>query len=251
VISVQNLQLNSRLSLKSLNFKEGKINIIIGPNGAGKSSLLEILSKNIEFRDGDITINSRSLTEISLGDLSQIFSYLPQKLDWNPALLVKDIILFGLYPFTHNNLLTNDDNERLSYLVQSFELEDLLSRPFGKLSGGEQKRVAIASTLFQDTKIIVMDEPFAALDPLHKRRVAEILKKWQQDQGVTMILSIHDLYIAHHIGDSFIGLKEGRILGEREDLSQSFLESLFDTKFSLFKMEGHEVFLPALGERNE
>lgn len=251
MISVQNLQLNSRLSLKSLHFKEGKINIIIGPNGAGKSSLLEVLSKNIECIDGDITINSRSLSKISLGDLAQIFSYLPQKLDWNPALLVRDIILFGLYPFTHNDLLTNDDNERLSYLVLSFELEDLLSRPFGELSGGEQKRVAIASTLFQNTEIIVMDEPFAALDPLFKRRVAAIFKKWQQDHDTTMILSIHDLYIAHYIGDSFIGLKEGHLLAEKEVLDQSFLESLFDTKFSLLKMEGHEFFLPALGERDE
>lgn len=251
MISLKKLQLNYRLNLESLTFEEGKINIIIGPNGAGKSTLLEILSKNVDFVQGDVFISGRSLKEIPLAELSQVLSYIPQKLNWNPALLVAEIILFGLYPFSKSDRLTGEDSERLSYLEKAFELSDLLSRPFGELSGGEQKRVAIASAFFQNTKIIIMDEPFAALDPLYRGRVADILKKWQRDHDVTMILSVHDLYSAHHLGDSFIGLKHGHLVAHKQELDQDFLESLFDITFTSYKVQTHKVFLPDLGESDE
>jgi len=248
MILIENFKFNTRLELKSLKIREGKINIIIGPNGAGKSSLLEVLSKNEVDYTGEIIIDGVSLHEITLQEYAQFFSYTPQKIDWNNNLLVGDIILFGLYPFSESITLSATDNDRLSSLVTAFLLRDLLNRPFGELSGGEQKRVAIAAALFQNTKIVVIDEPFAALDPFFKGRIAKALKKWQQDNKITMIFSIHDLHIANTIGDYFFGLKSGHLLYEAEKLDQRQLESLFEIPFSLLEIGEDEIFLPLLGE---
>lgn len=254
MIYLHSLSLAKRLNLRELAFKQGQINIILGPNGAGKSSLLEVISKNEEAYEGSVRIENREIKEIALSDHAQALAYIPQKLDWNMGLWVRDIILFGLYPFNQSGEMTpqSQDQERFDYLVQALELTRFLKRPFGKLSGGEQKRVAIASALFQNTKIIVMDEPFAALDPLYKQMVADVLKKWQREKQVTMIFSIHDLYIAKYIGDYFFGLKAGALIHHSEELSLSFLQDLYDTPFLPFTFDKEKVFLPTLkGDHHE
>ncbi len=246
MISIGKLKLGKRLNINDLQFIEKKTNVILGPNGAGKSSLLEVISKNIESFSGEVSIGPKSLRNISLSEHSQLMAYIPQKLDWNMGLKVQDIILFGLYPFGHNTMMTSDDKERFKFLVEALDLSSFLNRPFGELSGGEQKRVAIACALFQNTKIIVMDEPFAALDPFYKQMVADVLKKWQSDHEVTMILSIHDIYIAMYIGEYFFGMKSGKLIHKTEELEQSFFEKLYDTQFSAFKFDKEVVFLPRL-----
>lgn len=251
MISIKNLKLDSRLNIKGLEFEAHSINVILGPNGGGKSSLLEIISKNIENYSGNVKLENVEIMDIEVSRHAQQISYIPQRLDWNLGLKVREIILFSLYPFRRNIEMTDEDRDRFNYLISSLELSEFLDRSFGHLSGGEQKRVAIASALFQNTKLIIMDEPFAALDPYYKQMVADTLNRWNRDYQVTMILSVHDLYIAKYIGHHFWGLKDGEITGQRRSLDKDFFESLYNTNFNSFKFRENEVFLPTFEEKGD
>ena len=250
MISLKTLKLSSRLDVEEISFMSGAINILIGPNGAGKSTLLDIISGNENFDSGSITLKAKNLDEFSIHGLAKEIAYVPQKLDWNGNLKVIDIILFSLYPHQKDAKIQSTDQIRLDKIIEELKIESFLERRFDELSGGEQKRVAIASALFQNTDIVILDEPFAALDPIYRKTVADFLMKWNQEYGTTMIFTVHDLYLAHYIGDYFWGLSQGRLEFKSTDLSEEALSTLFKTDFHTFERDGEKVFLPSLKERS-
>ena len=233
-----------RLDIEKLSFKKSKINVILGANGAGKSSLLEVLSRNLEDYQGQVLIEDKSIESLSLADYAKKVSYIPQRIDWNMDLTVREIILFSLYPYLKSGTILEADEFRFDRICKELEIEAFLDYPLGSLSGGEQKRVAVASALFQNTKFLIMDEPFAALDPIFKKIVANVLKKWQSEYDCTLVLTIHDLFLANTFGDYFWGIKEGELVEETSRVNQTFFNNVYGTRFLPFEYQSQTVFLP-------
>ncbi len=251
MISLENIALDKRLNITNLQFLDQKINILIGPNGAGKSTLLDIITGNISSYGGSVCYEGESITNYSSLELAKRMAYIPQKLDWNNHLKVRDILVFSLYPFQKSPKITIEDERRLNQIIEGLRISNYLERDFGELSGGEQKRVAIASALFQNTPLLILDEPFAALDPLYRKIVADFLKFWSLEYRVSMILSVHDLHMANYIGDYFWCLKEGILFKESSELNEELLSKLYQTPFFRYEKGSEKVFLPGLFEENK
>lgn len=252
MIRVKNLKIHSeddlslRLDIPSLEFEKNKVNILLGPNGGGKSTLLDCLSLNLPLdglgREGQIFIEDRELSKYSYHDLSLKMSYIPQQLDWNHSFKVEDILNFSVFPRSQKNELTNIDRKHLDEICELLEIQKFRNRLFSHLSGGEQKRVSIACSLFQGTDYILIDEPFAALDPIYKKKVAKVVIDWQKKYQTTFILCVHELNLASLMGDRFLSLKEGQLVKESSRLTKEDLSSLFDTPFEIFSKGEDQIF---------
>ena len=250
MIALKRVKLSTRLDIEDIYFIAGELNIVIGPNGAGKSTLLDIISGNATVDSGSILIRDKDIESFSIQDLAKELAYVPQKLDWNGSLKVIDIILFSLYPHQRDVQIQENDQIRLDQIIDELKIKPFLERRFDELSGGEQKRVAIASALFQNTDILILDEPFAALDPIYRKTVADFLMRWNNEHKTTMIFTVHDLYMANYIGNHFWGISQGRLEFKSTDLSEKALSTLFKTVFHTFERGGEKVFLPSLKERS-
>mgnify|MGYP000208010185 CR=1 FL=1 len=165
----------------SASIKSGSITAIIGRNGAGKSTLLSAIAGDIEFTSGDIEINSRSIKEYSLTDISQTLSLAQQSHSYWMSYPVQEIIWLG-----HDGV----SKERFEYLSRELQLEEFLNQPITALSGGQLQRVEIARSLMRDVPLVLLDEPFASQDLASVERIIRLIHS-ERDAGRTFLIVTH------------------------------------------------------------
>lgn len=167
---------------------------LIGPNGAGKSTLLRALSGDQQGRRGKITIDSPLPTPR--------VAYLPQTTS----------IAFG-YTVAELLTLANPTPEAYERAIDAMELTPLLKHPLTQLSGGERQRAFIGRAFCQETPILLLDEPFTALDPRFRLRLEAALKA-SASRGALIIAALHDLAQARRLADHLLLLHQGKVIAE-------------------------------------
>ncbi len=205
--------------LRNINLEiiPGEILTIIGPNGAGKSSLIKIVSGDINPSEGEVQYGNKPLSQISLEKRSIIRSVLSQSQNINFDFSVKEIIEMG---WINTKTSISNDNYMKLLLEVSKEcfIENILNNKFKNLSGGEQKRVHLARTLFQlqnlhkfeNNKYLILDEPLTNLDIFFEVKIMELIKKKARD-GLGVLVILHDLNITQKFSDKVAILKEGEL----------------------------------------
>ena len=216
MIEVENLsyQVKEKEILNSLNLKmdEGDFWLIFGPNGAGKTTFFRILAGLIGNYDGEILINNQNIKKKSKKEMAKKLSYLPQFDEFSLPLSVKEILLSGRYPYTSLfKDYSEEDYAILNEATKQFELEEFINREINTLSGGERKKVMLASAFIQDVSIILLDEPFTFLDP---RAVSNLKKNLLElkNRGKTLIVISHHIETLFPIVNKIAALKEGKLL---------------------------------------
>lgn len=127
-------------------------------------------------------------------------------------LSVFDVISYGRYPYQSGwGNLSNKDQQIIQWALAITGLTELARDSVATLSGGQRQRVWIAMALVQDTDIVILDEPTTYLDPAHQLEVLNVLKKINQEQGKTIIMTIHDINLASRFSDEIIAMKNGEI----------------------------------------
>ena len=189
VISFENLTLGyDRLpAIQQLEaeISEGSLTAIVGPNGAGKSTLLKGVTGALSPLEGKINLGSLTRDDIA---------YLPQQSDIDRSfpLSVLDLVSMGLWQhigaFGH---LSKSMRGRVSEAISAVGLTGLENRPIGSLSGGQMQRVLFARLLLQDARLVLLDEPFTAIDARTTADLVEIIHRWH-DEGRTVIAVLHD-----------------------------------------------------------
>ena len=199
----------------SVSAKKGEFIILIGPNGSGKSTLLKSLAGLIPNQtSGHIFIGDVDLRHFSMREKARKISYLSQDRQAAGYMSVADILEIGRAPYRGRlGQLSEDGKAAIKTAAQRTDISGLLSRSFGKLSGGEKARVLLARSLCSDADIILADEPIAALDPYFQITMMQMLRA-ESASGRTVIAAIHDLKLAHQFGDRIWVLKDGNLLGE-------------------------------------
>ena len=198
--------------LQELDFSIAKNDfvLIFGPNGAGKSTLLKILAGILPIREGNVLLHDRSVALYSKRELAAQLSYLPQSDEFALPILVKDILLAGRYPYQSLfRKLSDRDLGILAEGVERFDLGDLLQRNMQTLSGGERKKVLLASAFIQDVPLILLDEPLNFLDPgsiVHLVRMLESLHR----NGKTIVLVSHEIEHFFPHANKILALKNGK-----------------------------------------
>ncbi|MBV7295748.1 heme ABC transporter ATP-binding protein [Corynebacterium sp. TAE3-ERU12] len=188
----------------TLTARAGEVLALVGPNGAGKSTLLGALSGDIPA-EGEITIGQRRVSDISLSELARVRSVLTQRLAVDFPFTAGEVIAMGRAPHGCS------DPELERRVVADCGVSQFLDRPISRLSGGEQARVHMARVLVQDTPVLMLDEPTAALDFRHAEEILSVARD-RARAGSTVIVVLHDLSAAAAWADRVAVLESGRLI---------------------------------------
>lgn len=210
MLELKNIYLQAgNFELKDITFRveRGEYLTILGPSGAGKSTLLELIAGFRKPLRGRIFFNGNDITD--LPPEKRGFAVVYQDYLLFPHLTVFENIAFGL-----KKLIKEKPALRREVLKIAKELgvEHLLDKKTDLLSGGERQRVAIARALVVKPKLLLMDEPFSALDGLTKERLRKLVKETVKKHNTTVVQITHDPLDALELSDRVILLKEGQIL---------------------------------------
>ncbi len=191
IIEISNLSKNFK-DVKAVNnisfkVKEGELFAFLGLNGAGKSTTIAIMCGELEKNSGTVIIDGVNLDK----DLDKIKNKIG--VVYQKSVMDKDLSVFdnlqsraALYDITGTAF-----KKRLQELSAILGLEPLLKRSYGKLSGGERRRIDIARALFHQPKILILDEPTTGLDPQTRKMVWDVVDKLRKEQGITVFLTTH------------------------------------------------------------
>ena len=195
----------------TMDIAKGSITGLIGPNGAGKTTTFYSIAGLIQPTKGEIFINDKKVTNIPMHTRSKLgIAYLPQEPSIFQNLSVEDNIL-GLAQLSLKN--TDSINLRFTEIVKEFNLSNILTSKGRELSGGQRRRVEIARSLVTKPKIILMDEPFAGIDPIAVDDIKKILNQLTL-QGISVLITDHNVSAALEICNRALILSEGKILAE-------------------------------------
>ena len=203
----------------SLDIAQGDFVGIIGPSGAGKSTLASCLSGAVphHYRGelyGAVTVDGKDTCEVSLTDISQIVGSVLQDIDTQMvASVVEDEMLFGLENFgvPHDQI-----EQRVVETLETVGIADLRDREIATLSGGQKQKVAIAAILALRPRVLVLDEPTAALDPASSTLVFETLRHAQRELGITVVVIEQKVALLSEYCSRVLVLNEGRIVLDGE-----------------------------------
>ncbi len=225
MIDVKNLSFkynkNAPLVLDGLSFscEKGSVNVLLGLNGSGKSTLIKILVGLLvgllDKYQGDVFLDDKNIKETSIKERSKIMSYVSQRTGLIDDFLVRDYLLFGKINKLNFYQTPNDeDKESVIYYAEKLDITHLLDKKLGELSGGERQIVSICCALVQNTKLIVLDEPTAALDIKNQHKVLSLLKDIARDEEKTIVLSSHNPNHALFLDGNVFCLQDGKIVEE-------------------------------------
>jgi osmoprotectant transport system ATP-binding protein len=196
----------------TLEVPPGKLTIFIGPSGSGKTTAMRLVNRMIELTGGDVRVDGVSVADRSPAELRRGIGYAIQQIGLFPHQTVAENIA------TVPNLLGWDDarvKRRVSELLEIVGLEAGMAKRYPtQLSGGQRQRVGVARALAADPPLLLMDEPFGAIDPITRGRLQEEFRRLQSDLGKTVIFVTHDIDEALKLGDRIAVLKPGGVLAQ-------------------------------------
>lgn len=195
----------------NLIINDGEIVVLIGESGCGKTTTMKMVNRLIEPTSGTIEIDGKNIKEFEKIELRRNIGYVIQQIGLFPHLTIGQNI--ALIP----KLVKKDAKETLARVKELMEMIDLsyddyADRYPGELSGGQQQRIGVARALANDPDIILMDEPFSALDPITREQLQNELLKLQDELHKTIIFVTHDIDEAFKIGDKVALMKDGAII---------------------------------------
>lgn len=181
---------NNRAVIEDINmsFNTGEFWGIIGRNGVGKSTLLEAIAGINNQHHGDIEVDQVNLRDMTPLMRAQKMSYLLQEQEPSLAFLVKDAIGMGRFPWLSS---LDQDQQITEEVMRLCQLNDLQDRSILRLSGGERRKVEIATCLVQQAKYLLLDEPLNHLDVVYQHHIMQVFKDYSKQQGVLMVC--HDI----------------------------------------------------------
>ena len=195
----------------TLTAKQGEMIAILGPSGAGKSTLLNLIAGFLPPARGEMTINGQDHTHTppSQRPVSMLF----QENNLFTHLTVRQNIGLGMDPGLK---LTAKQRQKCDAIAQQMGLTELSDRLPGELSGGQRQRVALARCLVREQPILLLDEPFSALDPALRQEMLQLVKDVCQQKQLTMLMVSHSVEDAASIAPRAVVIADGRIAWDGE-----------------------------------
>ena len=188
-----------------------RVTAIFGPSGAGKTSLLDLIAGLRRPKSALIQLGETVLTDtaarLHLPSRRRQISYVPQDLALFPHLSVRGNLLYG-----HKAVSETDPLFRFAHVARVLEIEPLLSRGIGNLSGGEKQRVALARALLSSPRLLLLDEPLSSLDARLKGQILPFLQRLREEFPIPMLYVTHDADEVSALCDEVVVLDQGRLV---------------------------------------
>nr|WP_321502126.1 ABC transporter ATP-binding protein [uncultured Dethiosulfovibrio sp.] len=224
----------------NLSIEKGKITMLIGPSGCGKTTTLKMINRLIEPSSGSILIGGQDVTKMDPVKLRRSIGYVIQHVGLFPHYTVFDNVA------TVPRLLgwsEKDISDRVMELLNLVTLDESYAAKYPlQLSGGERQRVGLARALGANPEVLLMDEPFGAIDPINRATIQDAFLEIQEEIGKTIVFVTHDINEAIKMGDRLVVMKDGSLV-QSDSVSEvldnpqdEFVESLL----------GHDRTLKAL-----
>ncbi|MFX3676889.1 ATP-binding cassette domain-containing protein [Streptococcus suis] len=224
MIDYQNVSLTCKVSgpiLKNLTFdiQEGEFFVLIGPSGSGKTTTLKLINRLIEQTEGEVFFQGKRLKDFDLRELRLETGYVLQQIALFPNMTVAENI--ALIPET-KGLGKEETLTRTRELLTKVGLEpdSYLDRLPKDLSGGEKQRIGILRAIIANPKVLLMDEPFSALDPISKAQLQDLIKELHEEFKMTTVFVTHDMDEAVKLADRICLMQDGQVvqLGSPDEL---------------------------------
>lgn len=185
--------------------------VLVGPSGSGKTTLLKMINCLIEPSSGDILLNNVPQKELDLREMRLSIGYVLQQIALFPNLTVAENI--AIIP-EMKQWSAEEIRQKTEELLDKVGLpaKDYLDRYPSDLSGGEQQRIGIVRAIISHPKILLMDEPFSALDPISRKQLQELMLSLHKEFDMTIVFVTHDIDEAIKLGDRVAILNEGEIV---------------------------------------
>lgn len=218
----------------NLNIKEGEFFVLIGPSGCGKTTTLKMINRLVDLSKGTIYIGGKKISDYNIHELRWDIGYVLQQIALFPHMTIEENIAIvpELKGWDKKKIYN-----RVTELLDSVGLdpEKYRNRKPSELSGGEQQRVGVIRALAANPSIILMDEPFSALDPISRQKLQDDILKLQRKIKKTIVFVTHDMQEALNLGDRICVMKEGEIVqcdtpnkiinNPKNDFVRNFFES--------------------------
>jgi len=204
----------------SFNIGEGEFFVLIGPSGCGKTTTLKMINRLISLSEGYIYFKDKPISDYQIYEMRWDIGYVLQQIALFPHMTIKENI--AQVP-QMKKWQDGDIDQRIDELMDMVGLEPEIykDRKPDELSGGQQQRVGVIRALAADPPVILMDEPYSALDPISREKLQDDLIELQQKIKKTIIFVTHDIQEAMKMGDRICLLNEGRI--EQIDTPEGFV----------------------------
>ena len=213
---------SSKIAVDDISFKmnSGDILGLLGPNGAGKTTLFYMIAGLLKKDSGSIILDSEDVSDKDISERSNLgLSYLPQEASIFRKLTVKENILTALEQ--RNDLNNESKFQELNNLLEEFNLNEFSETLGIRLSGGERRRTEIARSLGSKPKFILLDEPFAGIDPIAVTDLKQTIKQLKS-KNIGVLISDHNVRDTMQICDQVLIMNQGKLLaeGKPEDVSK-------------------------------
>ncbi len=219
----------------SFEIKEGEFFVLVGPSGSGKTTTLKLINRLIEQTEGDILFQNKKLKDYNLRELRLETGYVLQQIALFPNLTVaENISLIPEMKKMDKNITLKKTQELLEKV--GLDPKKYMDRLPSELSGGEKQRIGILRAIISNPKVLLMDEPFSALDPISKSQLQDLIKQLHNEYHMTTVFVTHDMNEAIKLADRICLMKKGKIvqLATPDDIknnpSNEFVKEFFNVK---------------------
>jgi iron complex transport system ATP-binding protein len=231
-----------------LEIPEGEWLALIGPNGAGKTTLLRAIARLVPY-SGSIALHGRDAREMHRTELSRLVAVVPQDPTTPPWMTVAEYVLLGRTPYLGRLAKESlRDREIAAAALRRLDLLGYEKRCLGTLSGGERQRVVVARALAQEARIVLLDEPTAALDIGHQQQALELVDLLRGESGLTLVAAMHDLTLAAQYADRMVLLDGGHVVADgppREVLTEALISRHYDAAIQVVDVHGRIAVVPS------
>jgi iron complex transport system ATP-binding protein len=235
-----------------LSVADGEWLALIGPNGAGKTTVLRSVARLVPY-SGSIRLAGRPTEAMHRTELSRLLAVVPQEPSTPPWMTVGEYVLLGRTP--HLGRFAREgrrDREAAARALARLDLLGYQERLLGTLSGGEKQRVVVARALAQEARIVLLDEPTAALDIGHQQQALDLLDLLRGESDLTLVAAMHDLTLAAQYVDRMVLLDRGRVVADgapADVLTEQLIARHYDASIRILDVQGRIAVVPARSER--
>lgn len=246
----------------NLHIEKGKICGIIGFSGAGKSTLVRCINLLERPTSGKVFIGDTELTALSEAELRRERKKIGMIFQQFNLFATRNVYQNVAYPLKYQGLKKKEIDKRVKELLELVGLKDKAHAYPSQLSGGQKQRVAIARALANNPEILLSDESTSALDPQTTNSILKLLKKLNEELGITIVVITHEMQVVKEICDKVAVMEQGRVVEEgdvfevfanpKEQITKTFVDStsnlskiheLIDSGFTITKLEPGECIL--------
>ncbi len=220
-----------------LTIERGHRVALVGSNGAGKTTLIRCLLGLVGRESGTASLCGKPLQDLSRRELARTVAYVPQVLPGNILFSAFEFVMMSRHAYADGFKGRDSDAVGIArHAIERTGIEHLADRPLINLSGGERQKVSIAAALAQQSPVLLLDEPFAHLDPKQQESIRILLAEIGRDEQTTILAATHDLNWAAMDFDRMIGMSAGRVLFDAppsEFMTSETLGSVFGAEWSI------------------